>query len=237
MPPPATKPPAPRKRQRKRKRRVASSSESSSSSDSDSDSSASSAGHVKITKAKERSAKAAAAAKAKQIAQEKESDTESPSSSESSSSESDDGIRGRGQTKAGDAFQEKNQVAQSTKPSRRRSTSPDKPPQPVPLPSFIPNSGDAQEDAKKEQELKDRFRKFWMESIADAFKGDLEVIQQEPNMNPSRLAVLIDSLASGADVFSSSASTSTGQVNEMEIILDSIEETGTAGQDVEMHDA
>lgn len=39
-------------------------------------------------------------------------------------------------------------------------------------------------------------------------------------MSPSRLALLIDSLASGAEVFSSSARPSTDDVNEMEVVLE-----------------
>lgn len=39
-------------------------------------------------------------------------------------------------------------------------------------------------------------------------------------MNSSRLALLIDSLASGAEVFSSSAQPGTGDVNEMEVVLE-----------------
>ena len=42
-------------------------------------------------------------------------------------------------------------------------------------------------------------------------------------MNPSRLALLIDSLASGAEVFSSSAQPGTDEVNEMEVVLEGSE--------------
>jgi hypothetical protein len=42
---------------------------------------------------------------------------------------------------------------------------------------------------------------------------------QEPNLGSSRLALLIDSLASGADVFTSTAQTD-DQINEMEVILE-----------------
>jgi len=76
-------------------------------------------------------------------------------------------------------------------------------------------------DAQNEQILKDRFRKFWMASVADGFKDDLEEIRKEPNLGTSRLALLIDSLASGADVFSSSSQPGDPQaVNEMEVVLE-----------------
>jgi len=35
--------------------------------------------------------------------------------------------------------------------------------------------------------------------MAAGFKGDLEQIRKEPNMDLSRISLLIDSLASGAD--------------------------------------
>lgn len=43
-------------------------------------------------------------------------------------------------------------------------------------------------------------------------------------MNPSRLALLIDSLASGAEVFSSSAQPGSDDVNEMEVVLEGAQE-------------
>ncbi|KAF8139891.1 hypothetical protein EV363DRAFT_1152642, partial [Boletus edulis] len=62
--------------------------------------------------------------------------------------------------------------------------------------------------------------KFWMASIAKGFKDDLEEIRKEPNLGPSRLALLIESFASGADVFSSNSAGSS--VNEMETVLDQL---------------
>lgn len=56
-----------------------------------------------------------------------------------------------------------------------------------------------------------------MSAIADGFKDDLEEIRKEPNLGPSRLALLIDSLAAGADVFSSSTDDTT--INEMDVVL------------------
>ena len=83
--------------------------------------------------------------------------------------------------------------------------------------------------------MKERFRKFWMASVADAFKDDLEEIRkvrimlisiymspdplQEPNLTTSRLALLIDSLAAGADAYSSSRGPNGNATNEMEVIL------------------
>ncbi|EGO04211.1 hypothetical protein SERLA73DRAFT_173656 [Serpula lacrymans var. lacrymans S7.3] len=103
-------------------------------------------------------------------------------------------------------------------PPRRQSPSP--PPSVVDLPSFLPSKplGD---DREKEVLLKERFRKFWMESLADGFRDDLEEIRKkEPNLGMSRLSLLIDSLASGADVFSSRSGN--GDVNEMEVVLENL---------------
>ena len=74
-----------------------------------------------------------------------------------------------------------------------------------------------------------------MSAIVDGFKDDLEEIRkvcvamicfselsqvqfsfQEPNLGPSRLALLIDSLAAGAEVFSSNDDTT---INEMDVVL------------------
>jgi ribosome assembly protein 3 len=84
-----------------------------------------------------------------------------------------------------------------------------------------------------------------MASIADGFRNDLEELHkvrnlvlpavarklmlsgQEPNLTESRLSLLIDSLASGADVFMARPSGSANRglesvsgANEMEIVLD-----------------
>jgi len=59
-----------------------------------------------------------------------------------------------------------------------------------------------------------------MASVADAFGDDLEQIRKEPNMTKSRLALLIDSLASGGEGFSSHAGEN-GELNEMDVVLNS----------------
>jgi hypothetical protein len=60
-----------------------------------------------------------------------------------------------------------------------------------------------------------------MASVADGFKEDLEEIRKEPNLGTSRLSLLIDSLASGADVFAPSCEV--GGINEMEVVLESMQ--------------
>jgi len=54
-----------------------------------------------------------------------------------------------------------------------------------------------------------------MASVADGFRDDLEEIRKEPNLGTARLSLLIDSLASGAEVF-----TSASGVDEMEVVLE-----------------
>ena len=77
-----------------------------------------------------------------------------------------------------------------------------------------------------------------MESVADAFQEDLAQIHkvwyevsgfkisaqlsipiQEPGMNKSRLAMLVDSLASGADTFASNSFSDTGGADEMDAVM------------------
>ena len=88
--------------------------------------------------------------------------------------------------------------------------------------------------------MREKFQKFWMASIADGFRDDLEQIRkvskeqrhvrwhqihiiqkptQEPNMNTTKLTMLIDSLATGADVFSSEKRQK-GSVNEVDVALE-----------------
>lgn len=57
-----------------------------------------------------------------------------------------------------------------------------------------------------------------MSSVADAFKDDLEEIRKETNLTTSRLSLLVDALASGADVFTSQAKGH--DINEMEVVLE-----------------
>ncbi|CAA7269157.1 unnamed protein product [Cyclocybe aegerita] len=201
MPAAATKPPAPRKRNRKRKRRAASSSSSSSSSDS----SNSSDDDVP----------------AKKIAPIAQIPQESSSSSSCSSSESSDSSSSDEEEMTTNAVPRGRQEDKDIAPKSVRRLSPSPSPPPVELPSFLP-SKDATEGSKlQEQELKDKFRQFWMASVADSFRDDLETIRKarlsEPNLGTSRLALLIDSLAAGADVFTSS--TNNSSLNEMEVVL------------------
>ena len=51
-------------------------------------------------------------------------------------------------------------------------------PSPAPIPSFLPTKPDGSTDTEGEQQLKDRFRKFWMQSVADAFQDDLAQIHK-----------------------------------------------------------
>jgi len=92
---------------------------------------------------------------------------------------------------------------------------------PPPVPSFLPTKPGGSVDAESEQQLRGRFRKFWMQSVADAFQDDLGQIHKEPGMNKSRLAMLVDSLASGSEVFASNSLPETCGVNEMGVVTGS----------------
>jgi len=58
-----------------------------------------------------------------------------------------------------------------------------------------------------------------MSAVAEGFGDDLEEIRKEPNLGTSRLALLVDSLASGADVFTSRGGQGEDEINEMEVVL------------------
>ncbi|KAK7436615.1 hypothetical protein VKT23_002707 [Stygiomarasmius scandens] len=185
----SAKPPVQRKRNRKRKRRVEFSSSSSSSSDSSDES-----GDEKTTTI------TLAAPKTKEI-QPSDSDSSSSSSSSSSDSDSDD-ERPVKNIKSTD-------TTRSIRAAIPREPSP--PPPSIAIPSFIPEN---RVDSTHEQEMKEKFKKFWMSTVADGFKDDLEEIRKEPNLTTTKLSLLIDSLASGAEVFS------TENVNEVEMVLE-----------------
>ncbi|KAG2137136.1 uncharacterized protein EDB93DRAFT_1091317 [Suillus bovinus] len=86
------------------------------------------------------------------------------------------------------------------------------------IPSFLPPNLSAGYEAR-EKAMKDKFRMFWMSSLAEGFSEDLEEIRKEPNLGPSKLALLIDSLAAGADVFTSSASANGTDMNEVDVVM------------------
>ena len=201
MAPPPAKQPAARKRTRKRKRRAAASSSESSSDSSSSDSDAPDQVVVRVP---------ARTSKKAQPEPEKPAEESSSSDSDSESErDSDSDV----------------EPARELSPQAAPQVQPRRPPSPTPPPSTIPpfaGSKEAGEQRREdEQVLKERFRRFWMASVADAFKDDLEEIRkvratllflalylkgstQEPNMTKSRLAMLIESLAAGGDVFTSS---------------------------------
>lgn len=103
----------------------------------------------------------------------------------------------------------------------RRSRSPS-PPDPT-IPPLVTLNPITDEEKQRDAQLREKFRKFWMASVADAFKDDLEKIQkvksapfdtpkilrvtQEPNLSQSRLGLLIDSLAAGAELYIDGKST------------------------------
>ncbi|KAJ7122899.1 hypothetical protein C8R44DRAFT_784875 [Mycena epipterygia] len=190
---------APRKRTRKRKRRalsVSSSSSSSSSSDSEAE-------------------VAQKAPTLPKVAAPVSSEEDSSSSSSSSDSDSSSDSESDSAPVAGPSSAKPPPVA--APPPRRDSPSP--PPPSAALPTFIPPR-DAPTHDDAEQVMKAKFKKFWMASVADGFKDDLEEIRvKEPNLGASRLALLIDSLASGADVFTSTTQ-GENDVNEMEVVLE-----------------
>lgn len=239
---PGSAKPAARKRNRKRKRRnVSSSSSSSSSSDSESSSGGISE-HTPATTAKLRvhgRTVVKVVSAGEDTGDDDSSESESSSNSKSSAEDSDVEMAPVAQPAAANNLAPTTSAEASTAPAktvkmRQRYESPP-PVKDVPPPTMLPTNNE-----QKEQALKDRFRKFWMSNIADAFADDLNTIRnvcyssilcycysttdslyfkKEPNLTQSRLTLLIDSLASGAEVYSSSSGPDAKRTNEMEVIL------------------
>lgn len=181
MAPASSKLPAPRKRTRKRKRRVASSSSSSSDSDSSSSSSTLDAGPPVSVKFK-----------VQRKALTEEEDLESSSSSENTSEDSDSDVELR-EAKEDDAEPSATSREQP-KSTRTFERTPSPPPQAVPIPPFLPNGEDTTKNAKDEEQLKERFRKFWMTTMVDAFADDLEEIRKVGTILSSRVGSEFNSL-------------------------------------------
>jgi hypothetical protein len=202
-----------RKRNRKRKRRVASSSESSSSSSEDS---SSGSGDEEAT-----TVKLKAQVLAKPVVSEDTSSSESSGSESESDSSSDNPSDEKSILHEDDVEMIDPSVPPTGRPGERGKVTYSRSPSPTPppVPSFLPTKLDGSIDTESEQALKDRFKKFWMQSVAGAFQDDLMQIHKEPGMNKSRLAMLVDSLASGADAFTSSSPSETRDVNEMDVLM------------------
>ena len=164
---PTAKPTAPRRRNRKRKRRLASSS-SSDSSDSSSDDTS-----------KETAVKKAPLKKQTTPSSAESSSSPSPSSSSTSSSDSENEDNashvGELATALISSAKSRRDDPGHHPPVRPRSPSPSPPP--ADAPPFLPPNGSSSR-AQDEQALRNRFRQFWMASVADAFGDDLEQIRQ-----------------------------------------------------------
>ncbi|KAG8855854.1 hypothetical protein FRB96_006676 [Tulasnella sp. 330] len=202
-----------RKRKRKRKQVESSSSESSSSSPSDSEDQQQSA-TPNVPVALSQPAASPPSSASSSISSSSDSDSDS-----SSESEKESPIRGRpseqpiANTDAGPSV--------PSAQRRRASISPSPPP--APLPSFLPERNGSAEADEKEKKLKERFRQFWMASIADEFKDDLEELRKEPGLTQSRLTMLINGLMSASDVFSSRSEGVQDGINEMELVMEAVD--------------
>ncbi|EJC97991.1 uncharacterized protein FOMMEDRAFT_171371 [Fomitiporia mediterranea MF3/22] len=229
-------PPNPRKRTRKRRKRRNVSSSSSSSEISDSSSSSSDSENENENEPS--TVKIPQKPPAKAVVASKESSSSSESSADSDS-DSDSSIPFR---KPPAATETQSTLAEpdgetaaphvppvsssTTTQKHTRALSPP-PLKNVPEPSILDG------DKAHEEALRARFRQFWLGSVADAFADDLNEIRKEPNLTPARLSLLIDSLAAGADIYTSSSNSpktnsksnptsnekGKAQINEMEVIL------------------
>jgi hypothetical protein len=97
-----------------------------------------------------------------------ESDSESDSSSDEQSIHQGDDVEMLDASVPTEKPDKRERVVYSRSPS----------PIPPPVPSFLPTGPDGSVDTDSERQLKDRFRKFWMHSVADAFQDDLVQIHK-----------------------------------------------------------
>ena len=165
---PTAKPTAPRRRNRKRKRRLASSSSSSDSSDSSSDDVSKKTPVNKASLKKQAPPPSSAESSSPSLS------SSSPSSSDSENDDDAPHVIGEPATAPiSSAKSRHNEPELAT--ARPRSPSPSPPPADVP--PFLPPEGSSSR-AQDEQALRNRFRQFWMASVADAFGDDLEQIRQ-----------------------------------------------------------
>ncbi|KIK63169.1 hypothetical protein GYMLUDRAFT_57897 [Collybiopsis luxurians FD-317 M1] len=225
---------APRKRpnrNRKRKRRAVSVSSSSSDDSSSSSDSDNNQLVIKRTVPLENNAG---------DAMELDDPSSSSSDPSTSSSDDDDDDETMPIQKADVEAKAQSDAQQGQYQSRPRSPSPGPiPPSTARIPSFLPEKTESSKDLninqatgeekESEQALREKFTKFWMNSIVDGFKDDLEVIRKDPASTTSKLSMLIDSLAAGAEVYTSpqasqpsKLSTASGgrrEVTDMEIVL------------------
>ena len=163
---PAANPTAPRRRNRKRKRRQASSSSSSNSSDSSSDESE----LQKKTPVKE---PPLIKPQPTRPSPSPSLSSSSPSSSDSEGGDDDDDDIDA--PVAHPAITQRTDSEPVKARDRPRSPSPSPPPTNAP-PFLLPERSSNR--AQDEQALRNRFRQFWMASVADAFADDLEQIRQ-----------------------------------------------------------
>ncbi|KAF8335028.1 uncharacterized protein EI90DRAFT_3049231 [Cantharellus anzutake] len=86
---------------------------------------------------------------------------------------------------------------------------------------FKPSIHTTERNAATEEQLQEKFRKFWMAAVVDAFQDDLEQIRAEKKVTSNMLSILIESLASGADVYTHAQSSASGpsRYDEMDLVL------------------
>lgn len=103
---------------------------------------------------------------------------DSSSSSESSESESESDSSSDESDHQGDDVEMLDASADKSGKKERVVYSRSPSPVPAPVPSFLPTKSDGSIDTESEGQLKDKFRKFWMQSVADAFQDDLVQIHK-----------------------------------------------------------
>ncbi|EIW69945.1 hypothetical protein TREMEDRAFT_68390 [Tremella mesenterica DSM 1558] len=148
------------------------------------------------------------------------------SSSTSSDDSDDDSSESDSESGPAPAATQPDSTIEPNKTIRERQRLPTLSPTPPPrtIPSFLPDPSHGTEEGAKAQEEDRRtaFRRVYMDKLVEAFGSDLEKLRaNEPTLDAKRLGVLIESLASGREVFNDPQSTDKGGVDEVGVLLGS----------------
>ncbi|KAG8807122.1 hypothetical protein FRC17_004641 [Serendipita sp. 399] len=144
-------------------------------------------------------------------------ETSSPSASDSSSSVSDS-ESSSGNDEKEEAMDVDAKDGKGPSKGKQRSRSPS--PANMDLPRGLPLEPKTDEEKRTDAQFRERFRKFWMASMAKSFGDELAELQKEPNMTKPKLSMLIDALAAGTNIYLPTTNDgSTTRIDEAEILL------------------
>jgi ribosome assembly protein 3 len=166
----------PKRRNRKRKRRQAASSSSSSSSSSESGSEDEKPANV-----------VAIEKQVPPVQKEPSPDSTATSDSSESSNSSSESEESSEDDEDEEKDEGEDEEMKSPKPTKRKYPSRSPSPRNSDLPMSLPMNPTTKQEKLKDAEMKERFRKYWMSSVAEGFKDELEQLQKVFNICKSFL--------------------------------------------------